>query len=70
MGSKPCDTIQKALKMAPVATLLGAQHYKASTGPNSMSIKGSNCVANLQKTFYNPIVHVDLVNTDVYTKFS
>ena len=54
--------------MAPVVTLLGAQRYKASTGPNSKSIKGRNCIANLRKkTFYTP--NVDLVNTDVYTKF-
>ena len=32
MGSIPGRTIPKALKMVPVATLLGAQHYKASTG--------------------------------------
>ena len=31
-GSKPGRDIPKALKMVPVATLLGAQHYKASTG--------------------------------------
>ena len=31
-GSKPSRAIPKALKMVPVATLLGAQHYKASTG--------------------------------------
>ena len=31
-GSKPGRAIPKALKMVPVATLLGAQHYKASTG--------------------------------------
>ena len=31
-GSKPGRAIPKALKMLPVATLLGAQHYKASTG--------------------------------------
>ena len=31
-GSKPGRAITKALKMVPVATLLGAQHYKASTG--------------------------------------
>ena len=30
-GSKPGRAIPKALKMVPVATLLGAQHYKAST---------------------------------------
>ena len=31
-GAKPGRAIPKALKMVPVATLLGAQHYKASTG--------------------------------------
>ena len=31
-GSKPGRAIPKALKMVPVATLLGAQHYKVSTG--------------------------------------
>ena len=33
VGSNPA--ILKALKMVPVATLLGAQHYKASTGFSS-----------------------------------
>ena len=32
VGSNPDRAIPKALKMVPVATLLGAQHYKASTG--------------------------------------
>ena len=32
VGSNPGRAIPKALKMVPVATLLGAQHYKASTG--------------------------------------
>ena len=32
MGSIPSRAIPKALKMVPVATWLGAQHYKASTG--------------------------------------
>ena len=31
-GSKPGRGIPNALKMVPVATLLGAQHYKTSTG--------------------------------------
>ena len=30
--SNPGRAIPKALQMVPVATLLGAQHYKASTG--------------------------------------
>ena len=40
VGSNPGHAIPKALKMVPVATLLGAQHYKASTGfssPNKLS---------------------------------
>ena len=32
VGSIPGRAIPKALKMVPVATLLGAQHNKASTG--------------------------------------
>ena len=32
VGSIPGRAIPKALIMVPVATLLGAQHYKASTG--------------------------------------
>ena len=32
VGSIPGRAKPKALKMVPVATLLGAQHYKASTG--------------------------------------
>ena len=35
LGSNPGRAIPKALKMVPVATLLGAQHYKASTGFSS-----------------------------------
>ena len=40
VGSIPGRAIPKALKMVPVATLLGAQHYEASTGfssPNKIS---------------------------------
>ena len=40
VGSIPGPAIPKALKMVPGATLLGAQHYKASTGfssPNKVS---------------------------------
>ena len=32
VGSIPGRAIPKELKMVPVATLLGAQHYKANTG--------------------------------------
>ena len=40
VGSNPGRAIPKALKMVLVATLLGTQHYKASTGfssPNKQS---------------------------------
>ena len=40
VGSVPGRAIPKALKMVPVATLLGAQHNNASTGfssPNKIS---------------------------------
>ena len=35
VGSIPGRVIPKTLKMVPVATLLGAQHYEASTGFSS-----------------------------------
>ena len=35
VGSISGRAIPKALKMVPVTTLLGAQHYKASTGFSS-----------------------------------
>ena len=35
VGSNPGRAIPKALKMVPVAILLGAQHYNASTGFSS-----------------------------------
>ena len=36
VGPNPGRAIPKALKMVLVATLLGAQHYKASTGFSSL----------------------------------
>ena len=44
MGSSPGRAIPKALKMVPVATLLGAQYYKASTG---FSSPNKYCTTNL-----------------------
>ena len=32
VGSNPGRAIPKALEMVPVATMLGAQHYRKSTG--------------------------------------
>ena len=39
-----CLTIPKALKMVPVATFLGAQYYKTSTGFSSFT---KTCIAQL-----------------------
>ena len=41
--------IPKALKMVPVATLLGAQHYKASTGLSSPNKYRTTNIATLTK---------------------
>ena len=41
MGSIPGRVIPKTLKMVPVATLLGAQHFKASNGFSSPENKYS-----------------------------
>ena len=37
VGSNPDRAIQKALQTAPVATLLDAQHYKASLLPTNIA---------------------------------
>ena len=47
MSSIPGRAIPKALKMVPVATLLGAQHYKASSGFSSPNIYCSTNSASL-----------------------
>ena len=47
MGSNPGRAIPKALKMVPVATLLGAQHYKASTGFSSPNKYRTTNIATL-----------------------
>ena len=49
VGSSPGRAIPKALKMVPMATLLGAQHYKASIGFFSPN-KYHNNMAKLTKT--------------------
>ena len=49
-GSKPSRAIPKALKMVPVATLLGAQHYKASTGFSSPNKHRTTIIAILSKS--------------------
>ena len=49
VGSSPGRAIPKALKMVPMATLFGAQHYKASIGFSS-SNKYHNNIATLTKS--------------------
>ena len=49
VGSNPGRAIPKALKMVPVATLLSAQHYKASTGFSSPNKYCTTNIATLTK---------------------
>ena len=49
VGSNPGRAMLKALKMIPVATLLGAQHYKASTGFSSPNKHRTTIIATLAK---------------------
>ena len=49
VGSNPGRAIPKALKMVPVATLLGAQHNKASTGFSSPTKYRTTNIALLTK---------------------
>ena len=49
VGSNPGRAIPKALKMVSVATLLGAQYYKASTGFSSSSKYRTTNIATLTK---------------------
>ena len=48
-GSNPGRGIPKALKMVPVATLLGAQYYKATTGFSSPKKYRPTNIATLTK---------------------
>ena len=53
VGSNPGRAIPKALKMVPVATLLGAQHYKASTdfsSPNKYRTTNIATLTNIKKS--------------------
>ena len=59
VGSNPGCAIPKALKMVPVATLLGAQHYKASTGfssPNKYRTTNIATLTNINKYEKSPII--------------
>ena len=60
VGSYPGRAIPKALKMAPVATLLGAQHYKASTGfssPNKYRTTNIATLTNIKKSDNNQCLY-------------
>ena len=50
VGSNPGRAIPKALKMVPVATLLVAQHYKASTDFSSPNKHRTTIIATLTKS--------------------
>ena len=50
VGSNPGRAIPKALKMVPVATLLGAQYYKASTGFSSPNKHRTTIITTLTKS--------------------
>ena len=53
VGSNPGCAIPKALKMVPVATLLGAQLYKACTGfssPNTYHTTNFATLAKIEKS--------------------
>ena len=56
-GSKPGRAIPKALKMVPVAILLGAQHYKASTGFSHSLLLNTTNIAHKKKTNPQHLVH-------------
>ena len=59
VGSNPGRAIPKALKMVPVATLLGAQHYNASTGfssPNKYRTTNIATLTNIKKVRKSPII--------------
>ena len=49
VGSNPSPAIPKALKMVPVASLLGAQHYKASTDFSSPNKYRTTNIATFTK---------------------
>ena len=60
VGSNPGRAIPKALKMVPVATLLGAQHYMASTGfssPNKYRTANIGTLTNIKKSDNNQCLY-------------
>ena len=78
VGSKPGRAIPKSLKMVPVATLLGAQHYKARTGfssPNKISHNSPRNTSKINKSeksliIINVCIHRNTVwKTGSYAKY-
>ena len=78
VGSNPGRAIPKALKMVTVATLLGAQHYKASTGfssPNKYRTTHIATLTNIKKVrksliIINVCIHLRTVwKTGNYAKY-
>ena len=60
VGLNSCHAIPKALKMVPVATLLGAQHYKANTGfsfPNKYRTTNIATLTKKSPTMINVCIH-------------
>ena len=69
VGSNPGRAIPKALTMVPVATLLGAQHYKASTdfsSPNNYCTTNFASLTNIKSPekcliIFNVCIHLRTV---------
>ena len=76
VASNPGHAILKALKMVPVATLLGAQHYKASSGfssPNKiLSAYVTLRTLNLSYSLFNTVGFYDNYSSTLQfrTKFT
>ena len=68
VGSNPGRAIPKALKMVPVATLLGAQHYKASTGFSSPNTYRTTNFAKLAKNKTSPKKSPIIINVCIHRR--
>ena len=60
MGSNRGRAIPKALKMVSAATLLGAQHYKASTGFSSPNKYRTTNIAKLTKKVRKNLIIINV----------
>ena len=68
VGSNPGRAIPKALKMVPVATLLGAQYYKESTGFSSPYKYFTTNIATLTKTKKSEKKSLVIVNVCIHRR--